>query len=53
MLKKRFSTEPIVTLHRQIEGLMAEGKTAPVARGEIDAELRDELLNGEIFYNPN
>ena len=54
MPKKRFSAEQIVTLLRQIEVLMAQGKSAP--RGlprcrDIAAELRDELLNGEIFYS--
>jgi transposase InsO family protein len=54
MPKKRFSAEQIVTLLRQIEVSMAQGKSAP--RGlsdcrDIAAELRDELLNGEIFYS--
>ena len=31
MPKKRFSTEQIVTLLRQIEVLMAQGKSAPEA----------------------
>jgi transposase InsO family protein len=54
MPKKMFSAEQIVTLLRQIEVLMAQGKSAPLGlpgRRDIAAELRDELLNGEIFYS--
>ena len=54
MPKKRFSAEQIVTLLRQIEVSMAQGAATPVAcrdAGHIAAELRDELLNGEIFYS--
>ena len=53
MPKKRFSAEQIVTLLRQIEVSMAQGKSAPeVCRtAEISQQLRDELLNGEIFYS--
>jgi hypothetical protein len=39
MPKKRFSAEQIVTLLRQIEVLMAQGKSTPVACGDIAAEL--------------
>src|SRR5271155_2257862 len=53
MPKKRFSAEQIVTLLRQIEVLMAQGKPPPVACRDagISQQLRDELLNGEIFYS--
>ena len=53
MPKKRFSAEQIVTLLRQIEVLMAQGKSAPEACRDagISQQLRDELLNGEIFYS--
>jgi len=51
MPKKRFGAEQIVTLLRQIEVSMAQGKATPVACRDIAAELRDELLNGEIFYS--
>jgi transposase InsO family protein len=54
MPKKRFSAEQIVTLLRQIEVLMAQGKSVPEACRrcrDIATELRDELLNGEIFYS--
>ena len=54
MPKKRFSAEQIVTLLRQIEVSMAQGKSTPDGLpgcGHIAAELRDELLNGEIFYS--
>ena len=53
MPKKRFSAEQIVTVLRQIEVLMSQGKAAPVACRDagISQQLRDELLNGEIFYS--
>jgi transposase InsO family protein len=53
MPKKRFGAEQIVTLLRQIEVLMAQGKSPPEACREagISQQLRDELLNGEIFYS--
>ncbi len=53
MPKKRFSAEQIVVLPRQIEVLMSQGKTAPIACREagISQQLRDECLNGEIFYS--
>ena len=53
MPKKRFSAEQIVTLLRQIEVSMAQGNATPVACREagISQQLRDELLNGEIFYS--
>jgi len=51
MPKKRFSAEQIVTLLRQIEVSMAQGKPTPVACRYIAAELRDECLNQEIFYS--
>jgi putative transposase len=53
MPKKRFGAEQIVTLLRQIEVLIAQGKRAPVACRDagISQQLRDELLNGEIFYS--
>ena len=46
MPKKRFSAEQIVTLLRQIEVLMAQGKSAPeVCRdaGISQQSFRDEL----------
>ena len=54
MPKKRFSAEQLVTLLRQIEVLMAQGKSAPEAcrdAGISQQSFRDELLNGEIFYS--
>ena len=53
MPKKRFSAEQIVTLLRQIGVLMAQGKPTSVACRDagISLQLRDELLNGEIFYS--
>ena len=53
MPKKRFSAEQIVTVLRQIEVLMSQGKAAPVACREagISQQGRDECLNGEIFYS--
>ena len=43
MPKKRFSAEQIVTLRRQIEVLMAQGKPTPVA-------CRDAGISLQIFY---
>ena len=40
MPKKRFSAEQIVTLLRQIEVLMAQGKSAPVACRDAGISLR-------------
>jgi transposase InsO family protein len=53
MPKKRFNAEQIVMLHRQIEVSIAQGNSAPVACRDagILLQLRDELLNGEIFYS--
>ena len=54
MPKKRFSAEQIVVLLRQIEVLMSQGKATPVAcreAGISQQRLRDECLNGEIFYS--
>jgi putative transposase len=54
MPKKRFSAEQIVTLLRQLEVSMAQGKSAPEAcrdAGVSQQSFRDELLNGEIFYS--
>src|SRR5207344_2854919 len=53
MPKKRFSAEQIVTVLRQVEVLMSQGKAAPVACREagISQQLRDECLNGELFYS--
>jgi transposase InsO family protein len=54
MPKKRFGAEQIVTLLRQIEVSMAQGKPTPVAcrdAGISQQSYRDELLNGEIFYS--
>ena len=54
MPKKRFSAEQIVTLLRQIEVVDGAGQLALEAcreAGDLGAELRDELLNSEIFYS--
>ena len=50
---RRYKPEEIVTLLRQIEVGIANGKTAPQAckEAEINTQLRDECLNGEIFYS--
>ena len=52
MPKKRFSAEQIVTVLRQIEVLMSQGKAAPVAcrEGGIQ-QLRDECLNGDYLQS--
>jgi putative transposase len=54
MPKKRFSAEQIVTLLRQIEVVMGQGKSTQIAcrdAGISEQSFRDELLNGEIFYS--
>ena len=55
MPKKRFSAEQIVTLLRQIEVSMGQGNSTQIAcpaqARHFGTELRDELLNGEIFYS--
>jgi hypothetical protein len=53
MPKKRFSAEQIVTLLRQIEVLMAQAnpRRRPAGMPTYRSKLRDELLNGEIFYS--
>ena len=52
MPKKRFSAEQIVTLLRQIEVAIGQGKSTQIACRDagISEQLRDELLDGEIFY---
>ena len=53
MPKKRFNAEQIVTLLRQIEVAMGQGKSTQIAcrdAGISEQSFRDELLNGEIFY---
>lgn len=52
MPKKRFGPEQIVTLLRQIEVTMGQGKSAQLAcreAGILEQNFRDELLNSEIF----
>ena len=54
MPNKRFSAEQIVTLLRQIEVVMGQGKSTQIAcrdAGISEQSFRDELLNGEIFYS--
>jgi transposase InsO family protein len=54
MARKRLTAEQIVTKLRQIEVLQAQGKTIAVAckeSGTTEQKLRDECLNGEIFYS--
>jgi hypothetical protein len=53
MPKKRFSTEQIAILFRQIEVAMGQGKSTQIACRDagISEQLRDELLNGEIIYS--
>jgi putative transposase len=54
MPKKRFSAEQFVTLFRQIEVVMGQGKSTQIAcrdAGISEQSFRDELLNGEIFYS--
>jgi transposase InsO family protein len=54
MPKKRFSAEQIVTMLRQIEVAMGQGKSTQIVcrdAGISEQSFRDELLNGEIFYS--
>jgi transposase InsO family protein len=53
MPKKKFRAEQIVTLLRQIEVPVAQGKLPPEAcqAAEISQQLRGGLLNREIFYS--
>ena len=50
---RNYKPEQIVTILRQIEIQMANGKPTPQACKEagIHTQLRDECLNGEIFYS--
>ncbi len=51
---RKYKPEQIVTVLRQIEVQIVNGKTPPQACKEagIHAQkLRDECLNGEIFYS--
>ena len=53
-MAKRKSPEQIVTLLRQIEVAMGQGKSTQIAcrdAGISEQSFRDELLNGEIFYS--
>ena len=51
MAKKRYSVEQIIQLLREVEIHTSEGKTLAHAAQQIGVteQLRDELLNGEIF----
>src|SRR3954465_11371113 len=50
---RRLGAEQIVTKLRQIEVLQGQGKNIAAACKEIGKteQLRDECLNGEIFYS--
>ena len=45
MPKKRFSAEQIVTLHRQIEVLMAQGAATPVACRDAGISLQNYAMS--------
>lgn len=49
MPKKRFSAEQIVTLLRQIEVSMAQGKPTPVEHGPLPATSRAEVETAGAF----
>ena len=52
MSRKRHKPEEIVAKLRQVEVLTAQGRTVAEAIrsiGVTEVELRDELLNGEVF----
>ncbi len=53
MARKRHTAEEVVAKLRQVDVLMAQGglvTDAVRAIGVTEVKLRDELLNGEIFY---
>ncbi len=55
MSRKRYTPEQIIGKLREAEVLLSQGqKTGEVCRrlGISEQKLRDELLNGEIFYTP-
>ena len=51
MAKKRYSAEQIIQLLREVKFHTSEGNTTTQALCQIGVtgQLRDELLNGEIF----
>src|SRR5476651_1380306 len=54
MPKKGFNSEQIVTLLRQIEVVMGQGKSTQITcrdAGISEQSFREELLNGEIYYS--
>ena len=54
MPKKMFSAEQIMTVLRQIEVLMAQGKSAPESCRDAWISQQNHamsVLNGEIFYS--
>ncbi len=52
MSRKRYPPERIIGMLREAEVLLSQGqRTGEVCRRlGISEQLRDELLNGEIFY---
>lgn len=52
MPRKRFTVEQIINHLREAEVLLSQGQTvgAVCRRIGVSEQLRDELLNGEIFY---
>ena len=50
MGRKRHTAEEIVAKLRQVDVLIAQGRPVAVGAIGVTEELRDELLNGEIFY---
>ena len=52
MSQEKYEREQIVTIRRQIEVAVANGKSTPQAckQAEITTQLRNECLHGEIFY---
>src|SRR5262249_43588849 len=50
MARKRYKPKEIVAKLRQVDVLVSQGQNMVDAIRQINARLRDELLDGEIFY---
>ena len=55
MSKKRHTPEQIISKLREAEVLLSQGQSVPAACKtiEVSEQMRDELLNREIFYTPD
>ena len=55
MSRKRHTPEQIISKLREAEVLLSQGQSVPAACKtiEVSEQMRDELLNREIFYTPD